>query len=256
MRSPLIRVGSAGWALPRAERHRFPVQGTSLARYAEVFSCVEINSSFSREHKAETYARWAKSVPASFRFAVKLPKIITHERRLEGVKEQLTPFLEAVGALGRKLGILLVQLPPSFEFELRTAKSFFKLLRRQHSGAVVLEPRHVTWFNASALALAEANGISRVVADPAPKGCADCMLPGADIAYFRLHGSPRMYFSPYTDEYLAGLAVRFNEIAARKTPVWCIFDNTGSGAATANAFMLQDKLSTRKAVVRRNAAKK
>lgn len=256
MRASLIRVGTAGWTLPKTVRHRFPEADSNLARYAAVFTCAEINSSFAHEHRAETYARWAASVPASFRFAVKLPKAITHERRLEGVKEHLAPFIEAVSGLGRKLGVLLVQLPPSFEFDLRTAKSFFRLLRRQHAGTVVLEPRHTTWFNDAASAVAKANGIARVIADPVRKGCDVLEEAEGDIAYFRLHGSPRVYFSPYTDEYLAALAARMKVIAARKIPVWCIFDNTGSGAATANALFLQERLLESKPAVRRKAAKK
>ncbi len=256
MRAPLIRVGTAGWALPKPVRHRFPKEGSNLSKYAAVFPCAEINSSFAHEHSADTYARWAASVPASFRFSVKLPKSITHDRRLEDVKEHLAPFIEAVSGLGRKLGVLLVQLPPSFEFDLRTAKSFFRLLRRQHAGTVVLEPRHTTWFNAAASSVAQANGIARVIADPVRKGCDVLGEAEGEIAYFRLHGSPRVYFSPYTDEYLAALAARMKGIVARKVPVWCIFDNTGSGAAAANALYLQERLLDGKPVVGRKAAKK
>ncbi|MDB5809980.1 MAG: hypothetical protein JWN94_2102 [Betaproteobacteria bacterium] len=194
-------------------------------------------------------------MPGSFRFAVKLPKAITHERRLEGVKEPLAPFIDAISGLGKKLGAILVQLPPSFEFDLRTAKSFFKVLRRHYTGAVVLEPRHMTWFQAAALAVAEANGISRVVADPAPKGCGDFMHASNDIAYFRLHGSPRIYFSSYPDDYLATLAERIGTIAARRTPVWCIFDNTGAGAAAANALTLIERFAAHKSGPKKKAVK-
>ena len=245
MSVPVIYVGCAGWSLPPHEKHRFPIDGSHLARYAGCFSAVEINSSFYQVHRPETYARWAASVPAGFRFSVKFPKVITHERRLKNVRKMLTPFIGSVTDLGDKLGALLLQLPPSFEFERRGATTFFKLLRSMHAGTVVLEPRHATWFHAKAVDLCKAFGIGYVVADPAPVEGAAALEAWTDIVYFRLHGSPRMYFSPYSAEYLESLAARLDEIAASGLPVWCIFDNTGMGTATGNACDLVDNLAAR-----------
>ena len=76
-----IRVGCAGWSIPREHADRFPEEGSHLARYAGRFPAVEINSSFYKPHRPATYARWAASVPADFRFSVKVPKLATHERR-------------------------------------------------------------------------------------------------------------------------------------------------------------------------------
>ena len=245
MSVPVIYVGCAGWNVPPHEKHRFAVDGSHLARYAGCFSAVEINSSFYQVHRAETYARWAASVPAGFRFSVKFPKVITHERRLKNVRKMLTPFIDTVTQLDDKLGALLLQLPPSFEFERRRATAFFKLLRSLHMGTVVLEPRHATWFHAKAVDLCKAFGVGYVVADPAPVEGADALEVWTDIVYFRLHGSPRMYFSSYSPEYLESLAARLKEIAVRGIPVWCIFDNTGMGTATGNACDLVDNLAAR-----------
>jgi len=76
------RVGCAGWALTKANQAAFPAEGTHLQRYAGRLNAVEINSSFYRPHRLATYEQWAASVPATFRFAVKLPKAITHDQRL------------------------------------------------------------------------------------------------------------------------------------------------------------------------------
>ena len=81
-----IRIGCAGWNLPKAHADAFPPEGSHLERYAGVFDSVEINSSFYRSHRAQTYARWAASVPPTFRFAVKLPCTITHAHRLGGTQ--------------------------------------------------------------------------------------------------------------------------------------------------------------------------
>jgi len=96
-----------------------------LARYATRFSVVEINSSFYRPHQQRTYERWAASVPAAFRFSVKLPKAISHEAALRGCGPALDRFLEETAGLGRKLGGVLLQLPPSHAFDARVAAGFF-----------------------------------------------------------------------------------------------------------------------------------
>ena len=79
-----VFVGCAGWSIPRQHASYFPSEGSHLERYARFLPAVEINSSFYRPHKPATYARWAASVPDGFRFLFKLPRAITHERRLRG----------------------------------------------------------------------------------------------------------------------------------------------------------------------------
>src|SRR5687768_1118421 len=97
-------IGTAGWSIPRAAGHRCDGDGTHLQRYARVFSCAEINSSFHRPHAAATYAKWAASTPPDFRFAVKLPKEITHIRKLLRIRTPLERFLEESAGLGAKRG--------------------------------------------------------------------------------------------------------------------------------------------------------
>ena len=80
-----IRTGTAAWSIPKEHAAPFPVAGSHLERYGAVLNAVEINSSFYRPHRTTTYERWAASVPEDFRFAVKVPKAITHEHRLKDV---------------------------------------------------------------------------------------------------------------------------------------------------------------------------
>ena len=110
-------IGCAGASIPREAAPSFPSEGSHLERYAARFPVLEINSSFHRPHQPATYARWADSVPAGFRFAVKLPRTITHDQRLAGVEELLRKFAAEAGALGDKLGCVLMQLPPSMQFD-------------------------------------------------------------------------------------------------------------------------------------------
>ncbi|MBA1277842.1 DUF72 domain-containing protein [Pseudomonas stutzeri] len=234
-----IFLGTAGWSLPREQWPAFPDEGTHLQRYADRFPAVEINSSFYRPHRPATYAKWAESVPAAFRFCVKLPKQVTHERRLIACEEPLERFLHECGHLGEKLGCLLVQLPPSLAYDSASAGAFFAALRARHDGLMAIEPRHRSWLDAESL-LQQAQ-IARVAADPAP--FAEAAEPGgwAGFRYYRLHGSPRIYHSSYAADWLDSLADR---LADQPDGVanWCIFDNTASGAATANALALQGRL--------------
>ena len=238
----MIRIGTAGWALPQAAQGRFPAGDSNLARYAGVFAGAEINSSFHRPHRASTYARWADSVPEGFRFSVKLSKAITHEAKLVKATGLLDEFLAPVRALGERFGCLLVQLPPKLAFDRTVARHFFTALATRGVTHVALEPRHASWFDEEADAFLAERGIVRVAADPprAPGGD----LPGGAKAfvYHRLHGRPRTYYSAYDERFLASLAAR---ISRDGLPGWCIFDNTAGNAAVPNALSLMDRLEAR-----------
>ena len=235
-----IRIGTAGWALPAAIRARFPEGDSNLQRYAGRLNATEINSSFYRPHRRATWQRWAESVPDGFRFAAKLPKAISHERRLIDCAEPLTRFAGEVGGLGGKLGVMLVQLPPSLRFDVGVADAFFALLRDAIAADVACEPRHASWFGAEADALLVRHHVARVAADPAlaEGGGRPGGWPG--LTYYRLHGSPLIYRSPYEADRIVAIAA---ELRAGTAPAWCIFDNTASGAAAPDALALVDALA-------------
>lgn len=238
--STWLRIGTAGWGLPRLWRDRFPAEGSYLERYAARFSAVEINSSFYRQHRRAVYERWAAAVPASFRFAVKLPRAITHDQMLVAADVLLEVFLEEATGLGSRLGPLLVQLPPSLAYHAELVESFLRTLRRLHAGPVACEPRHESWFTAEADATLAWHGVARVGADPARVPAA--AAPGGDgrLVYHRLHGSPKMYYSDYEPERLRAVADDLLAAAASGAETWCILDNTTLGAATGNALALSE----------------
>ena len=233
-----IRIGTAGWSLYRAGQ-AFPAEGTVLERYAARLNAVEINTSFYRPHQRKTYERWAASTPEDFRFAVKVPQAVTHERRLVGVDDLLARFLDETGGLGAKRGPLLIQLPPSLAFEVERVAAFLETWRAHTDAPTVLEPRHASWFEVEPDALLAAHNVARVAADPAVVPIA--AEPGGwrGLSYHRLHGSPVMYASAYEPEVLDALAARLNGGAE----AWCVFDNTRFGAATWDALALAKSLS-------------
>lgn len=234
MRRNLLRIGTAGWSIPKPHAAAFPIAGSHLERYAQRLNAVEINTSFYRPHRHTTYQRWAASVPHDFAFAVKVPRLITHQLRLSATETALDTFLAQASGLGPKLAVLLVQLPPSLAFDPASA-AFFSALRARHRGDVAFEPRHASWFSNSADALLHQYRITRVAADPAIVPAAAAPGGAAHLRYLRLHGTPRVYYSDYTEEQIARYAA---ELAMSATPAWCIFDNTALGAATANALSL------------------
>lgn len=231
-------IGTAGWSLPRAEQEHFPCTGSHLERYAARFPGVEINSSFHRSHRAATWVRWHDSVPESFRFSLKMPKSITHAQKLLGTEELLDDFLREVGPLRNKLACLLVQLPPSLVFDAAVAAEFFQKLQARTPAAIACEPRHETWFTGEADELLQTSRVARVAADPPRVPAAASPGGWRGMSYYRLHGSPKIYYSEYSAEFIDSLARELAQDASADHDVWVIFDNTTLGAATRNALDL------------------
>jgi len=245
-----LYVGAAGWTVPAEVRAEAVRPAPHLAAYSSYFSAVEINSSFYRSHRRATYERWASMVPENFRFSVKLPKAITHEAGLVRVGDELRQFLDEVDGLGAKLAVILVQLPPTLEFDSRTARIFFGRLSVASPARVVCEPRHESWFSARATELLRNAAVSRAAVDPMrPTPAAAVPAGDESLSYYRLHGFPRIYYSSYDDAFLARLC---NEVLERSnTPVWCIFDNTAMAASWRNAAELEKCLGEKVAATPR-----
>ncbi|MEO5759492.1 MAG: DUF72 domain-containing protein [Mesorhizobium sp.] len=229
-------IGTAGWGISARYQDDFPQSGSHLERYAGRLPVVEIDTSFSRSHRRETYERWKSAVPDNFRFSVKTPKAMTHERRLVGCEDLVEAFLLEVGGLGAKLGVLVVQLPPSLRFDPEIAGKFFDMLSKRTDVRLASEPRHSSWFEPEADALLLNSGVARIAADPSPVPEASTPAGWAGLAYFRLHGAPHVYYSNYEAEGLIRIRQQLDTAAASSPEVWCIFDNTAEGHALGNAL--------------------
>lgn len=244
MLESVVFVATAGWGVPREHAGLIKREGTCLQRYSSVLGAAEINSTFYRRHRPKTFERWRNSVPACFRFAVKLPRSITHEAALASPATLLAQFFDDVRGLGDKLGPILVQLPASLEFDRRRARAFFRALRALHSGPVACEPRHAGWYGPAASAMFADYGVARVVADPARPLAAREPAGSDALRYTRWHGSPHVYWSSYSDDELRALA----DATLRAPPqseIWCVFDNTASGSALGDAHRFGAMLASR-----------
>ena len=227
------------------EQPHFPAEGSHLERYAACFQAVEINSSFHRSHKPLIWARWRDAVPSTFRFSVKISKAITHTSRLAGTTDLVARFIDEVSILETKLGCILVQLPPSLGFDAKVVEKFFKHMRSRTAVPIACEPRHESWFTETVDTFLRELNVARVAADPARVAAAAEPGGARAFSYFRLHGSPKIYYSSYSDEYLRELAVRLRKEAVGVRTVWCVFDNTTLGAGTRNALDLSAALHKR-----------
>ena len=231
-------IGLAGWS-EAVSKHRdcFPGSGTGLARYAATLDMVEVNASFYRAVRPETFASWAEQTPEDFRFSVKINRAITHAARLSP-GAPLEQAIEPMLSLGTKLAAMLIQLPPTLALDTDRDGAFLTRLRGLHAGAVAWEPRHPSWADPEATRLLADHGVIRVrTTIPEPDDVHD---PAG--TYVRLHGTPRRYYSAYSSTDLEHLAAWMDSAAP---PAIVIFDNTASDAGVRNARALRDLMQQR-----------
>lgn len=245
MSKHMVRVATAGWSIPRSYQE-FTGEGSHLERYARRLNATEINSSFYRHHRVDTYRRWAQSVPADFRFAVKVPRTLTHEGELASPPKVIDQLASEVQGLGEKLGVLLVQLPPKLVFNAPVARRFFRELHERIDVAIACEPRHPSWGTQTANRVLIACGVARVAADPPPWPGADEAGGYEQLVYFRWHGQPRQYYSNYDDEKLESLRQRLAVARENADQIWSVFDNTAMGYALGNALTVEAQVNGEK----------
>jgi uncharacterized protein YecE (DUF72 family) len=222
--------------------HRCATSGSHLERYAAIMNCVEVNSSFYKPHQRKTWQKWAAATPPDFEFAVKAPKTVTHLAKLRNCGDALAEFFEQVAGLDEKLGPVLFQFAPGHAFDQGIVRDFLGTLRDIHRGPVAFEPRNTSWFTPEADHLFREFEIARVAADPA-KGSPIAASPGgaSNLQYYRLHGSPRVYWSAYDTARIASLAAELLDHETGES--WVIFDNTAAGEAFKNALELRAVLT-------------
>lgn len=230
-----MRVGTAGWNIPSAFQSSFPEEGSHLQRYSQVLNAVEINSTFYKFHQAKTFEKWAMSTHEDFQFSIKLHQTFTHESDLKPKVREMKDFIKSVNYLGPKWKVLLLQFPGKTLFHPDKMNRFYEIIRNNYEGLIAIEPRNESWVSPESRRLLKAYKISKVIADP--ERCPSkykSVISAGGLVYYRLHGSPVIYRSSYSRDYLKRLKT---ELKNFKNP-WCIFDNTSYGEATGNALIL------------------
>lgn len=243
-----FHVGTSGWSYRHWLGVLYP-EGTRSSEFLEIyvqhFDCVELNASFYRLPKETTVQGWLRRTPEGFRFCLKMSRLVTHLKRLEGVEEPLANFFDRFAPLKPRLGPVLVQLPPSLAFEPERAAAFFGLLQERHGEhRYALEARHKSWFEAQALDLLRRHGVALVIADSGGRfPSAEAVT--ADFVYLRFHGPGDLYRSNYPDEMLAEYAGKVRAWLAEGLEVWAFFNNDIGGHAVRNAERLREMVEAR-----------
>lgn len=234
-------VGTSGWSYPHWRIAFYPPrlpQPQWLNYYGEHFSTVEINNTFYRLPKEDSFKTWHVNSPHAFRFSVKVSRFITHIKKLKDTAEPLATFFDRVKYLEEKLGPLLYQLPPGMHRNESRLESFLKLLpkKRQH----VIEFRHESWLDERVFDILRRYNIGLCVFDMPDLTCP--LIATADFAYIRFHGAGELYSSCYTDKQLERWAKRISELAKTVKEVYAYFNNDIEGFAVQNAKKLKEQL--------------
>ena len=240
-----ISLGTCGWSY-KEWVGPFYKDRNMLRHYARVFKTVEIDSTFYRYPSKGMVFGWSRYTPEGFIYSAKLPRIITHEKRLdlaEGVEEDLQRFIELMEPLqlNGKLACILIQLPPRFAYDTQVLEGFFKILPKDISFAV--EFRHLSWMRRETWNLLEKYQVAYTIVD-------EPLLPAevhvtSDLAYFRWHGhgAHPWYNYRYTKEQLSPWVPKVRETSEKTKRVFGYFNNHYHGYAVENCLELLEMLA-------------
>ncbi len=236
----IVHVGTSGWNYKHWKEVFYPPEvktGDWLAFYAERFHTVELNVTFYRSVNSSTFEKWRETTPPGFIFSVKMSRYVTHIKRLKIDRDSIDRFSKNVSLLKEKLGIVLIQLPPSLTFDASRVSAFFDLL--DPALRYTVETRNETFMNDEFLSLLTERNIAWCVAD-AGEGYPFGEAVTADFVYVRMHGRGKLYGSNYRDPELAELK---EKIRAWGKETYVYFNNDVSGYAPRNAARLQTLLA-------------
>ena len=231
----MIHVGTSGYNYPEWKGSFYPSDlpaAKMLPYYAERFSTVEINYTFYRMPTAKLVTGWAAQVPADFRFTLKAPRRITHDRKLRDVADPLRAFLDAASELGPRLGALLFQLPPTFKKDLAALDEFLGTMPPRVCGA--FEFRHDSWLDEAVYARLRERNLALCIADSDRRKTP--IIATADYAYLRLRDEG------YREQDIATWAASIRDLDTRCTDVFVYFKHEDEGKGPEFGRMLREKL--------------
>lgn len=237
---PFIHIGTSGWNYDHWRGLFYPhdcPKSKWLEFYAGNFMTVEVNATFYRLPRPETFRNWRLRTPPGFLWSIKASRYITHVKRLMESAEPLARFFGALEPLQEKRGPVLFQLPPSLAFDETRAAMFYQDLSTYGHRSVV-EVRHVSWIESMSLGLLSRYNIALCISDTAGR-YPYCEAMTADFNYIRLHGSRKLYASNYTEEELQNWA---DKIRTWNRDTYLYFDNDFEGYAVKNAIRLREIL--------------
>jgi uncharacterized protein YecE (DUF72 family) len=241
------RIGISGWRYEPWRGVFYPKglqQRRELEYASQQINSIEINGTFYSLQRPASFKKWYDETPDDFLFSVKGPKYLTHMKKLSDIRQPLANFFASgVLLLGKKLGPILWQFPPWFQYDDDRLTKFLKVLPTSSKKAsqfalehnlkkddwiwtdaiaktkirYAFEPRHPSFFNENFLKLLRKHNAALVFADTAGKWPLYEDLCG-DLIYCRLHGAKELYASGYTDDELNKWASRIEKWKRGKQP--------------------------------------
>jgi uncharacterized protein YecE (DUF72 family) len=240
----MAHIGTSGWSYDHWQGVLYPeglLPAERLSRYVSRFATVELNSSYYRWPKNATFRSWKRRLPPGFRLAVKAPGLLTHVQRLYSPENWLARIERDLTALGDRGGPLLVQLPPTLEYDYPRLAWFLQQIPAERR--VAIEFRHPSWHHDAVFSLLAQCGAAYCVMSGAHLPC--ILRATADFVYIRLHGPDphHLYAGSYPENDLRWWADRIREWEAMGKEVFAYFNNDGAGNAVRNALRLRELLS-------------
>ena len=235
---PHAYIGTSGWSYA-GWRHGFYAgvpQKRWLAHCATRFTAIEVNATFYRTLVPDVVGRWRTDTPATFAFAAKGHRMVTHRRRLRDVDEPLARTRDGLAPLGDRLTAVLWQLPPTLGRDDGLLRDFADRLDTWPGPRHVIEFRDPSWFNDETLTLLGTRNLGTCISDAAKWPCWDAV--SGRIAYVRLHGHERTYESAYGERGVRPWAARVVDWLSAGYDVHVYFDNDAEGAAPYDAVEL------------------
>ena len=236
-----VYIGTSGWSHAHWTGVLYP-EGLPaerrLDRYVAHFGTAELNSSYYRWPSEAAFARWRRRLPEHFVLSVKAPGLLTHVQRLWSPERWLARIERGLARLGRRRGVLLVQLSPAFAADHARLGYFLSCVPAGLHVAV--EMRHPSWHTESVFALLEQHGAAYCVMSGAGLPCV--LRATARFVYVRLHGPDphHLYAGSYPEQDLRWWAERVREWEASGRDVLLYFNNDGEGNAVRNAATLRE----------------
>jgi uncharacterized protein YecE (DUF72 family) len=233
----MIRIGTSGWVYPHWKGVFYPEDLPSrdwFTYYADVFDTVEINNTFYRLAKAETFEHWRRQAPEGFLYSVKASRFITHMKKLKEPETSVPHFYERASLLGATLGPVLFQLPPHWKVDLARFEAFLECLPPKSTN--VVEFRDQTWFVDDVFSVMERYGVTHCIHDMRPLRVPVRIT--SDTVYLRFHGD-LFHDGGYSRQHLRSWAGRIREWSADGLDVYAYFNNDVSGHAIQDARVLR-----------------
>ena len=254
-------IGTSGWQYYHWKNKFYPPDLPSkdfLKFYSRYFNTVEVNTSFYHFTKKSTFEKWKNEVnfkdqsnrqlkkksfktECNFLFAIKLHRLFTHFRKLKLNKEDLKILKETLDSyktLGKHLGPILIQLPPSLKKDLKLLEDFINKFKNSSSIKnlkISIEFRHKSWLDKDVYEKLKELKVGFCISD-SPRWPTD-FVKTTNFVYIRFHGKPKLFASKYSEDELKEFAEKLKKLKPKILFIY--FNNDFEGYAVENALYMK-----------------